>query len=81
MNEDLEVVVICIEDCRLTEEYGIFSVWVPPHYRCVQDNSRELGGQKTYDDLVLNRPICSKRSQVRQQCVVPTVGQQTQGAL
>ena len=32
MYENLEVVVVGVEDSRLTEKLYVFSVWVPPHY-------------------------------------------------
>jgi hypothetical protein len=49
VNEDLEVVVICIEDCRLTKKYSVFSMWVPPYCRCAQGKSGKqyVDGKRT----------------------------------
>jgi hypothetical protein len=39
MYENLEVVVVGIEDCRLTEKLSVFSMRVPSHWGCVKNES------------------------------------------
>lgn len=40
MYENLEVVVVGVEDCRLTEKLCVLSVRVPPHYGCEKMRAR-----------------------------------------
>lgn len=48
MNENLEVIIDCVESTRLFQEKLVCAVWVPPDLKMVRHISKQHNG-KAYD--------------------------------